>query len=275
MVLLAALAMALGTVLGLGLSGRLWLVLALIVIYVPLAGGGASIQRAGIMGAAAVAAGLVGRPASRWYALGLAAALTLVLDPRAAEEPGWQLSFLAVLSLLLFAPRWRLALTRRGVPRALAEVTAMTAAATLATAPVIAAHFEEASLVAIPANVLAAPAVAPVMWLGVVGAAVGQLLAVGGPVATLAGLAADGLDALAGFPLGYVAWIATTAAGAPGAVVEVGPWVVCRRSPCCCSWRRAGASAGRRRRSRSWAQRSGSGSRRRPRRRRVSRPGSA
>lgn len=225
-VLLAALAMALGTVLGLGLSGRLWLVLALIVIYVPLAGGGASIQRAGIMGAAAVAAGLVGRPASRWYALGLAAALTLVLDPRAAEEPGWQLSFLAVLSLLLFARRWRLALTRRGVPRALAEVTAMTAAATLATAPVIAAHFEEASLVAIPANVLAAPAVAPVMWLGVVGAAVGQLLAVGGPVATLAGLAADGLDALAGFPLGYVAWIATTAAGAPGAVVEVGPWVV-------------------------------------------------
>jgi len=225
-VLLAALAMALGTALGLGLTGRLWLVLVLIVIYVPLAGGGASIQRAGIMGAAAVAAGLVGRPASRWYALGLAAAVTLAIDPRAAEEPGWQLSFVAVVSLLVLAPRWRLALTRRGAPRALAEVTAMTAAATLATAPVIAAHFGEASLVAIPANVLAAPAVAPVMWLGVVAAAVGQLFALGGPVAAAAGVAVDGLDALAGFPLGFLSWVATTAAAAPGAVVEVGPWLV-------------------------------------------------
>ena len=225
-VLLAALAMGLGTALGLGLTGRLWLVLALIALYVPLAGGGASIQRAGIMGAAAVAAGLVGRPASRWYALGLAAAVTLVLDPRAAEEPGWQLSFVAVLALLVLVPRWRLVLTRHGVPRALAEVSAMTAAATLATAPVVALHFGQASLVGLPANVLAAPAVAPVMWLGVVGATVGQLLALGGPVAVLAGLVVDGADALAGFPLGYLTWIGTTAAAAPGAVVEVGPWLV-------------------------------------------------
>ena len=64
-VLLAALATALGSAVGLGLTGRLWLVLALIAMYVPLAGGGPSIQRAGVMGAAAVAAGLVGRPASR------------------------------------------------------------------------------------------------------------------------------------------------------------------------------------------------------------------
>jgi len=225
-VLLAALAMALGTAVGLGLSGRLWLVLALIAVYVPLAGGGASIQRAGIMGAAAVAAGLVGRPASRWYALGLAATLTLVLDPRAAEEPGWQLSFVAVVSLLVVAPRWRVALTCRGVPRALAEVTAMTAAATLATAPVVAAHFGQASLVSMPANLLAAPAVAPVMWLGVVGAAAGQLIALGGPIAVVAGVLVDGLGALAGFPLGYLVWVGTTAAGAPGAVVEVGPWLV-------------------------------------------------
>lgn len=225
-VLLAALAAAVGAALGLGLSGRLWFVLALIAVYVPLAGGGASIQRAGIMGAAAVAAGLAGRPPSRWYALGLAAAFTLLLDPRAAEEPGWQLSFAAVVSLLVLAPRWGRALRRRGVPRALAEVVAMTTAATLSTAPVIAAHFGQASLVGVPANVLAAPAVAPVMWLGVVAAALGQALAIGGPVAALAGGAVDGLDALAGFPLGYLDWIATTAASAPAAVVTVGPLLV-------------------------------------------------
>ncbi len=225
-VLLAALAMAVGTACGLGLTGRLWLVLGLIALYVPLAGAGASIQRAGIMGAAAVAAGLVGRPASRWYALGLAAVATLLLDPRAAGDPGWQLSFVAVLSLLLVAPRWREALVRIGAPRALADVLAMTAAATVATAPVVALHFGQASLVGVPANLLAAPAVAPVMWCGVVAAAVGQLLALGGPVGAVAAGLVDGLDALAGFPLGWLLWVGTRAAAAPGAVLETGPVLV-------------------------------------------------
>ena len=225
-VLLAALATGLGTALGLGLTARLWLVLSLIAVYVPLAGGGASIQRAGVMGAAAVAAGLVGRPASRWYALGLAALVTLTLDPRAAAEPGWQLSFVAVLALLVVAPGWRRRLERHGLPRGLAEVVAMTAAATVATAPLVAAHFGETSVVGLPANVLAAPAVAPVMWVGLVVAAVGQFAALGGVVTAAVGVAADGLGALAGFPLGYLRWIAATAAGAPGSVVRSGPWPV-------------------------------------------------
>jgi len=65
----------------------------LVALYVPLAGGGPSIQRAGVMGIAGLVAALAGRPASRWYALGLAAAVTLGVNPHAAAEPGWQLSF--------------------------------------------------------------------------------------------------------------------------------------------------------------------------------------
>lgn len=221
-VLLAALAAGLGTALGLGLSARLWLVAGLIVLYVPLAGGGPSIQRAGIMGAAAVAAGLAGRPASRWYALGLAGVVTLALDPRAAAAPGWQLSFVAVVSLLVLAPRWSAALVDHGVPRALAEVMAMTGAATLSTAPVIAIHFGQASLVGLPANLLAAPVVGPIMWLGVLAAGVGQLAALGPVFAAAAGPVLDGTCALAGFPLGYLTWIGTTAAATPGAVLELG-----------------------------------------------------
>src|SRR3712207_7560496 len=64
--------------------------LVLVVLYVPLAGAGPSIQRAGVMGAAALVAGLAGRPGSRLYALLLAAAVTLVLNPRAAGDAGWQ-----------------------------------------------------------------------------------------------------------------------------------------------------------------------------------------
>ena len=80
---------------------------ALIALYVPLAGAGPSLQRAGVMGAAGIAAMTLSRPASRWYALLLAAAATLALNPRVSADPGWQLSFAAVAGILARAARWR------------------------------------------------------------------------------------------------------------------------------------------------------------------------
>src|SRR4051812_46649430 len=77
--LLALLATSGLGLLGVGLRGRLLGALALVALYVPLAGAGPSIQRAGVMGAAALIAGLAGRPASRAYALLLAAVVTIVL----------------------------------------------------------------------------------------------------------------------------------------------------------------------------------------------------
>jgi competence protein ComEC len=101
--LLCALVFALSAVLGIGLRARLLLALAVIALYVPLAGAGPSIQRAGVMGAAGVAATLAGRPASRAYALLLAASVTLALNPRAVEDAGWQMSFAAVAAIMLLA----------------------------------------------------------------------------------------------------------------------------------------------------------------------------
>ena len=51
----------------------------------------------------------------------------------------------------------------------------MTVAATLATAPLMAFHFGSVSLVSLAANLLALPAVAPVMWLGMLAAAASQV----------------------------------------------------------------------------------------------------
>ena len=148
----------------------------LVAVYVPLAGGGPSIQRAGVMGVAGprrrarrpsgvalVRAGAGGRGDAR-------------REPaRRPEEPGWQLSFAAVVGLLALAPGLRDAGVRRGLPRPLAEALAMTAAATVATGPLLAFHFEEVSIVSLAANLVVAPAVAPVMWLGMLGMAAGQL----------------------------------------------------------------------------------------------------
>jgi competence protein ComEC len=229
--LLALLAMPVLAGFSIPLRERLVWTVALIAVYVPLAGSGPSIQRAGVMGAVGLLATLAGRRASRLYALGLAAVVTLAIDPSVAGDVGWQLSFAAVLGILLLASpirAWLLARmagdgpsvagagndaagprrVRRGGGlwrRALAEGIAVTIAATLATAPLIAHVFEEVSVTSLLANVLALPAVAPAMWLGMVSAALAQIPGV--PLAPL-----NGLDALL---LAYIAQVAAWC-GRPG-----------------------------------------------------------
>ncbi len=175
--LLAALALPLLAGVGLGHRSRLAATVVLIAIYVPLAGAGPSLQRAGVMGAASLVALAAARPASRWYALLLAACVTLAVNPRACADPGWQLSFAAVAGILLLAPRLRRPLAP--LPRLLGEGIGITVAATVATAPLMAHHFGAVSLAGLPANVLALPVVAPIMWLGMVRGALAQI----GPVA--------------------------------------------------------------------------------------------
>ena len=209
--LLALLAGPVLALAGLPLRARLWSLLALIALYVAVTGAGPSIQRAGVMGAAGVVAALAGRPRSRWYAVLLAAAVTLAVNPRATGDPGWQLSFAAVVGIMLLARPVRDALLafvgggRGRVRAALAEGAAVTIAATLATAPLIGADFGVASLTTLPANLLALPAVAPVMWLGMAIAALGQV----------PGLPVEPLTALAGALAGYVAQVAHWL-GSPG-----------------------------------------------------------
>jgi competence protein ComEC len=177
-ILLGVLAWPLLALVGLPLRARLIGTLCLIAIYVPVTGAGPSIQRAGVMGAAGLIAALADRPRSRWYAVLLAAVATLAVDPRAEGDVGWQLSFAAVIGIMLWARRLAAALSgdgeRRSARHALAEAVAVTASATVATAPLMAAAFDQFSPAALPANVLAAPAVAPAMWLGMLTGIAGQ-----------------------------------------------------------------------------------------------------
>src|SRR6476646_3475368 len=200
--LLALLAMPLLGAFGVPLRERLVWVLALIAVYVPVAGAGPSIQRAGVMGALGLLATLGGRRASRLYTLAVAALVTLAIDPGVATDVGWQLSFAAVLGILLLAAplreRLESSLGRGRWRRALAEGLAVTVAATLATAPLIAFHFETLSTTTLAANVLALPAVAPAMWLGMCAAALAQL----------PGIPLEPLNWLNALLLAYVAQVA-------------------------------------------------------------------
>src|SRR4051794_7833007 len=199
--LLAALAAPLLAAAGLSPRARAGALLALIAVYVPLAGAGPSLQRAGVMGAAGIVALSASRPASRSYALLLAAAATLALNPRVSGDPGWQLSFAAVGGILVLGPALRDALAP--APRWFAEGVAITVAATLFTAPLLAHHFGSVPVASLPANLLALPAVAPAMWLGMLKIALGQLAGAGGAVGPALSVPAGVLRRAGAPPGGY------------------------------------------------------------------------
>ena len=220
--LLALLAMPVLALFGMPLRVRLLWVLGLIAVYVPLTGAGPSIQRAGVMGALSVLATLRGRRSSRLYALVLAALVTLAIDPEIAADVGWQLSFAAVLGILLLAAPLAAAIgatagggrrpgSRGPLADALTEGAAMTTAATLATAPLIAFHFGELSTVTLVANLLALPAVAPAMWLGMLAAAAGQI----------PGFPVEAVNLPAALLLAYVAQVASWCARPSWASIAV------------------------------------------------------
>lgn len=224
--LLAVLGGALFALFGAGLRMRLALTILLIAAYVPIAGAGPSIQRAGIMGAAAIAATMLGRPSERAYPLLLAGAVTLLIDPRFGSDVGWQLSFAAVAGIMIWARSLRDAVAAAMPARVpsrlaspLAEGAALTIAATVATAPLIAHAFGAISLAALPANVAVLPAIAPLMWIGMAMGVLAQLppwmTALGPlePMAWLGYLEARLVD--------YVAWVAGAFAGPSWAQVDL------------------------------------------------------
>jgi competence protein ComEC len=228
--LLAALAMPLLMLAGAGLRTRLIVLTTLVCVYVPLAGAGPSLQRAGLMGVAGIAAMAASRPASRSYALLLAATGTLLWNPRAWADPGWQLSFAAVTGILVLGLPLRRALRRtlgellprapepaRRLAHGLADGIAITVAASIATAPLLAHHFGSVPLASLPANLLALPAVAPAMWLGMLKIALGQAADVGPADDVTAAL-----GAAASVPVSFIALLAERFADAPGGQIALG-----------------------------------------------------
>jgi competence protein ComEC len=142
-----------------------------VVAYAWVAGGSPSTQRAEIMVLAYLLLLFLGRPREVWSALALAALAILCLSPLRLYTASFQLSFVAVAAILYFLPRWF-----RGADRDLSfswwlrrwgksvwlwgkEAAAVSLVATLATAPLVAAHFQVVSLLGAAVNLVAIPLV--------------------------------------------------------------------------------------------------------------------
>jgi competence protein ComEC len=175
----------------LSIRGRAWATAAALVCFVLLARPTPSVLRAAGMGLLALAAIALGRPRALLPAL-LATSTALVLfSPTLATAPGFALSVLATLALLVLAPGWTDALRRRLSPTLAPLAPALTTplAAQLACMPVIAAISGTVSLTAVPANLLALPAVPVTTVLGLLAAVVSQVSpGAAGMLCTVAGI---------------------------------------------------------------------------------------
>ena len=179
--------------------------------FVILARPSPSVVRAAIMGGVGLIALATGRSRAAAPALAATVVLALLVNPALAVDAGFTLSVLATGALVLVAPRWGAKLRARGVPGVLAEALAAAVAAQVACGPVIAALSGAVSLVAVPANVLAAMAVTPATLLGVAAAVVSPAWP----------SAASGLAWLASWPARWLVVIAHTGARVPDGTL---PW---------------------------------------------------
>ena len=119
----------------------------------------ASAQRAGWMVILTMMARCLGRPIDPWTLLGMAATGVILLDPGQIGDIGFQLSFGAVIGILLWAPRVMALLPPKVWPpvRWLAGSMGVTTGAVIGTLPVLAWDFQSLAILSIPANLIATP----------------------------------------------------------------------------------------------------------------------
>ncbi|HSC19483.1 MAG TPA: ComEC/Rec2 family competence protein [Rhizomicrobium sp.] len=136
--------------------------LASATFYLVISGAATPATRAYIMLAAMLIAILFERPAISMRSLGLAATVILLLEPQTIIEPGFQMSFSAVVSLVAVAEweRTRHATSTLPLPtvrRYLRGIATTSFVGSIATAPFAAFHFDRATHYAVLGNLLAMP----------------------------------------------------------------------------------------------------------------------
>ena len=147
------------------LHGRAVAALALIGFFATVTRFEPSVLRASAMAGLAAVAQASGRPASGLRLLALAVAGLVLVDPFLVWSIGFRLSVGASLGILLLA---RPITDRCPGPTWLREALGVTTAAQLGVAPVAIPVFGSIPLAALPANLLVAPVVGPLMMWGLV-----------------------------------------------------------------------------------------------------------
>jgi len=167
----------------LGRRRSLVLTSVLLCVYVVMAGAGAAVVRAGIMGGLVVVEKLISRKAFMLNAFLLTGSVMLLFNPLLLlYDVGFQLSFVATMAVIVFTKPVSKRLLFVPDVFALRESFAGSLCAIVLTLPIVLWHFGQVSLVAPFANLLVLPLVVYTMGLGAITILVGWVWM---PIATM------------------------------------------------------------------------------------------
>jgi len=174
-----------------------------VAFFVVLTGAEPSVMRAGVMAGLALIGVLLGRPRSTGSILAGAVVVLLVIDPALVWSVGFQLSVAATASMVALATP----ISRRllFLPPSLSLAAGATLAAQVGVTPLLLFYFHEVPISTVAANVLAFPAVAPALLLGLAAATIGIVVPAAGHLVSI----------LALVPMRYLETVADRLARAP------------------------------------------------------------
>lgn len=154
--------------------------LGLVWLYIFVAGAPPSAVRAGVVATFVLVAPLLGRQLSPLHFMTTMLAAVLAWNPLLIYSPGFQLSVAAVFGILLLR-KPLLALVKQTVfrplkkpPELVSNLLAVSLAAQIATTPIVAASFDEVSVIGVLANLVAVPLSGPILTLGLAGTLAGN-----------------------------------------------------------------------------------------------------
>ncbi len=192
--------------------------LAALVVFVLLVGFEPSVQRAAVMGLVGLLAVLNSSRMEPMHGLSLAIIVLLFIDSELCSSFGFALSVVATAGIVVVSPLLYRHLAVIGWPDIFIRALAVAIAADLVTMPIVALMAGEVSVVSVLANVLVAPATAPVTILGLIAAIFAQL----GPLSVLGA----GLLAVAEPFTWWINTIAHGCTGLPLNTVAASPFLV-------------------------------------------------
>src|SRR5215218_2477266 len=150
-------------------------------LYILIAGAPPSAIRAGVVATFVLAAPVLGRQVSALHFMTTMLALVLAYNPQLIYSTGFQLSVAAVFGILLLTKPLKTLVERTLLrpfakpPEQISNPISVSLAAQIATSPIVAATFEQVSVVGVLTNLLAAPLSGPILILGLLGSLLGDV----------------------------------------------------------------------------------------------------
>lgn len=137
-----------------------------LILFVFVTGFSASVVRAVIMGIIILTGKIIMRETDIYTSIAAAAVILLSVNPFTLFDIGFQLSFAATISLVLFYPKIKVYTVHKYIPEIISDTLAATLAAQVGVIPVTLYYFNNLSIISILSNLLVVPVVQIITIIG-------------------------------------------------------------------------------------------------------------